>query len=103
MHLRKTSPWKRVVIEALTHRGFFPWTAVSWLMMSFINADGLIAEIRGGHQVRFAWKNGAACEYTLRKPTEIDSVLDEVLDNNHEPDSLDRMGVGDVRVEYREQ
>jgi hypothetical protein len=22
VHLRKTSPWKRVVIEALTHRGF---------------------------------------------------------------------------------
>jgi hypothetical protein len=81
VHLRKTSPWKRVVIEALTHRGFYPWTAVARLFVSFRNPDGIVAEIRGGHRLRFVWKNGASCEYTLRTPTEIDSVLDEVLKN----------------------
>lgn len=47
-------------------------------MISFRNADGVIAEVRGGHRVRFVWKNGAAVEYTLKSPAQIDSVIDEV-------------------------
>jgi hypothetical protein len=42
MHLRKTSPWKRVVVEALTHRGFSTWKAVARLLVSYRNADGLV-------------------------------------------------------------
>jgi hypothetical protein len=45
VHLRKTSPWKRVVSEALTHRGFSAWTAVPHLLVSYRNADGLVVEI----------------------------------------------------------
>lgn len=80
MHLRKSSQWKSVVIEALEYRGFSPWTAVARLMVSYRNFDGLTVEIRGGHRVRFVWKNGAEREFTLRTSTAIDSILDEVLE-----------------------
>ena len=79
MHMKKTSPWRRVVEEALTHRGFIEWTAVAHLMVSYINADGLKVEVRGGHTVRVVWKNGAEREYTFKTPTKIDCILDEVL------------------------
>jgi hypothetical protein len=80
MHMKKNSPWRRVVVEALTHRGFIAWTAVTHLSASYLNADGLRAEIRGGYRVRFIWPNGSAREHTLRTPTEIDRILDELLD-----------------------
>jgi hypothetical protein len=45
VHLRKTSPCKRVVSEALTHRGFSAWTAAPHLPVSYRNPDGLVVEI----------------------------------------------------------
>jgi hypothetical protein len=79
MHMQKTSPWCRVVSEALLYRGFRRWTGVPKLFIAFRNADGLVAEVRGGHRVRFIWKSGASCEYVLKTPTDIDRVIDEVL------------------------
>jgi hypothetical protein len=80
VHLRKNSLWARVVAEALTCRGFLRWTGVPKLVVAFRNADGVVAEIRGGHHVRFVWPNGGEREFTLRRPTQIDSVIDEVFD-----------------------
>jgi hypothetical protein len=45
VHLRKTSPCKRVVSEAPTHRGFSAWTAVPHLLVSYRNAEELVVEI----------------------------------------------------------
>ena len=79
MHLLKNSAWCRVVSEALLYRGFFRWTGVPRLFVAFRNADGLVAEIRGGYHVRFVWPNSADRVYKFARPTDIDRILDELL------------------------
>lgn len=81
MHLRKNSRWARVVAEALLYRGFFRWTGIPNLVFAFRNADGIVAEIRGGYHVRFVLPNGAARDFKFARPTDIDRVIDEVLEN----------------------
>jgi len=81
MHLQKKSAWCRVVSEALLYRGFSRWTGVPKLFIAFRNADGLVAEIRGGHHLRFVWSNGGERDYQFDRPTQIDCVIDEVLGN----------------------
>jgi hypothetical protein len=79
VHVRKNSAWALVVAEALLYRGFSRWSGVPKLFVAFRNTDGVVAEIRGGHHVRFVWPNGADREYQFDRPTAIDRVIDEVL------------------------
>ena len=80
MHFQKNSPWARVVAEAFLCRGFSRGSGVPKLSVAFRNADGVVAEVRGGYSLRFIWPNGGEREFTLRRPTAIDRVLDEVFD-----------------------
>jgi hypothetical protein len=64
------------------YHGFFRWTGIPNIVFAFRNADGIVAEIRGGYHVRFVLPNGAARDFKFARPTDIDRVIDEVLENN---------------------